>query len=130
MHLLNLVLLISLAGQSLCAGNEEKPVIYDLTFGSKLAEGKKFFLNCLLLSGEQDATFDWFLNDQKVVPNENVYVNRLEESSILNIRSMSLELSGEFECRVLNRFGQDSRRISVKLEGEQVNQLKFRFWTI
>ena len=118
MHLLNLVLLVSLTGQALCVSNEEKPTIYDLTFGTKLAESKKFLLTCLLLSGDLDATFEWFLNGQKVVPNENVYVNNLEDSSMLNIKSMNLELSGEYECRVSNRFGKDSRSISVKLEGE------------
>ena len=117
MHLLNLILLVSLAGRSLCG--EEKPTIYDLSFGNKLAESKKFYLNCLLSAGEQDTAFEWFLNGQKVTPNENVQiVNQLEDSSMLNIRSMSLELAGEYECRVSNRFGKDSRSISVKLEGE------------
>ena len=98
---------------------EERPTIYDLTFGTKLVENKKFFLTCLLSGGDPDATFEWFLNGQKVVPNENVQiVSQFEDSSTLNIRSMNLELSGEFECRVSNRFGKDSRSIPVKLEGE------------
>ena len=107
---------VSLAGQS-CNG-EEKPTIYDLTIGSKLAENQKFFLTCLASSGDQGVNFEWLLNGQKVTPNENVYLNQHEESSMLNIRSMGLELAGEYECRVSNRFGQDSRSISVKLEGE------------
>lgn len=116
MHLLHLVLFVSFVGQHLCA--EEKPTIYDLAIGSKLVENRPFFLTCLAPGSGSDAVFEWFLNGQKVVPNENVYMNQLEESSMLNIRSMSLELAGEFECRVLNRFGQDSRSISVKLEGK------------
>lgn len=116
MHLLHLVLLVSLAGQ--CLSGEEKPTIYDLTIGSKLVEGRRSFLTCLAPGGGQDASFEWFLNGQKVMPNENVYVSQHEESSMLNIRSMGLELIGEYECRVTNRFGQDSRRISVKLDGE------------
>lgn len=116
MHLLSLILLVGLAGRSACV---EKPTIYELTIGSKLAENQKFFLTCLLSSGEQDAAFEWFLNGQKVVANQNVYVNQLEESSILNIRRMSLQLAGEYECRVANRFGEDSRRITVNLEGKR-----------
>ena len=116
MHLLNLVLLASLAGQFQCASGEEKPTIYDLTIGSKLVENKRFFLTCL--APGQEASFEWFLNGQKVTTNENVYVSQHEESSMLNIRSMGLELAGEYECRVSNRFGQDSRSISVKLDGE------------
>lgn len=112
-----MVLWISLAGQSLSA-IEEKPIIYDLAFGSKLAENKKFFLVCSLSGAEPDAAFEWFQNGLKVIPNENVYVNSHEDSSMLNIKSMNLELSGQYECRVSNRFGKDSRSISVKLEGE------------
>ena len=128
MHFLILVLLISLAGRSLSAGNEERPIIYDLAFGSKLAENKKFFLVCSLSGAEPDATFDWFQNGQRVISSENVYVNNHEDSSILNIKSMSLELAGEFECRVSNRFGKDSRSISVKLEGENkfANGVRFQ----
>ena len=118
MHYMILIFLISLTGRSLCSGNEEKPIIYDLAFGSKLAENKKFFLVCSLSGAEPDAVFEWFQNSQKVTPNENVYVNNHEDSSILNIKSMSLELAGDYECRVSNRFGKDSRSISVKLEGE------------
>ena len=115
MHLLALILFVSLTGRS----SEEKPAIIEsLTFATKLAENKKLSLNCLLSDIDPSATFEWFLNGQKVVPNENVYVNQHEDSSMLNIRSMNLEMAGEFECRVLNRFGQDSRSISVKLEGE------------
>ena len=116
MYLL-VLLVVSLTGRSLCA-SEEKPTIYDLTFGTKLAENKKFLLICLIPSGDHEIGFEWFLNGQKVVPNENVFVNQHEDSSMLNIRSMSLELAGEYECRVSNRFGSDIRSISVKLDGK------------
>ena len=120
MRSLNLILLInllfSLADRSSGDVNE-RPTIYDLTIGSKPVENKRTFLVCL--APGQDASFEWFLNDQKIAPNENVYLKQTEESSMLNIRQMSLELAGEYECRVSNRFGRDSRRISIKLEGEQ-----------
>ena len=116
MHLLGLILLISLAGQ--CISSEEKPTIYDLSFGNKLEESKKFYLVCLLSNGGEDASFEWFLNGQKVIPSENVHVKQDEDNSMLNIRQMTLELAGEYECRVSNQFGRDSKRISVKLEGE------------
>ena len=102
MDLLNLILLISLASRSVLAGTEEKPTIYDLTIGSKLVENKRFFLTCLAPGNDHEISFEWFLNGQRVIPNENVYVNNHEDSSMLNIKSMNLELSGEYECRVLN----------------------------
>ena len=118
MHHLALILLIGLTGRSLCAGNEEKPTIYDLQFGNKLAENQRFHLTCLVSTGGQESAIEWFLNGQKVVQNENVLVNQLEDGSMLNIRQMRLELAGEYECRVANRFGRDARKISVKLEGK------------
>ena len=124
MDFLILVLLVGLAGRSLCAGSEERPTIFDLSIGSKLVENKRFFINCLAPGGDQEINFEWFLNGQKIIPNDNVYVSQIEDSSILNIKSMSLELSGEYECRVSSRFGKDSRSISVKLEGEIFIQTK------
>ena len=112
------ILLVSLADRSLCGGGE-KPTIDDLTFATKLMEGKKLSLNCLLSNADQDVSFEWFLNGQKVDLNENVYVNQHEDNSMLNIRQMSLELAGEYECRASNQFGRDSRKISVKLDGEK-----------
>ena len=117
MLVLILGLLIGSASRSLCV--EEKPTIYDLTFGAKLIENKKFFLTCLLSSADPEVGFEWFRNGQKVVPDENVYLKQDEDNSMLNIRRMSLELAGEYECRVSNRFGRDSRRISVKLDGKR-----------
>ena len=121
MNFLSLILFVGLAGRTLSVSSE-KPAIYDLSFGNKLVESKKFFLVCLLSNSDPNATFEWFLNGQKIAPNENVHVNQLDDSSMLNIRQMSLELSGEYECRVANRFGRDSRRISVRLEGESATQ--------
>lgn len=102
---------------TLCDFNEERPAIYELTKGTKLVEGKKFFLTCLLSSGDQ-VTFDWFLNDQRVLPNENVYINMHEDSSMLNIRSMNLDYSGEYKCSVSNRYGKDDRTVLVSLDGK------------
>ena len=115
--MLLLILLVSLANQSLCVIGEP-PKIYDLTFATKLVENKKFILNCLLSDGDHEAAFEWLLNGQKVETNENIFLHQDEDSSMLNIRQMGLELAGEYECRASNRFGKDSRKISVKLEGE------------
>ena len=118
MHLFGLILLIGLTGRSRCAGNEEKPAIYDLSPGTKLVENQRFYLICLVSTGGQESAIEWFLNGQKVTQNENVLINQLDDSSMLNIRQMRLELAGEYECRVANRFGRDARKISVKLEGK------------
>ena len=114
-----LILLISLASQSLGShGEPKKPTIYPLTFATKPAESKRLSINCLLSDGDQDVVFEWFLNGQKVMTNENVIVSQHEDSSMLTVRSMNVELAGEYECRTSNRFGEDSQSISVKLEGK------------
>ena len=50
----------------------------------------------MLADADPETVFEWFLNGQKVIPNENVYVNQHEDSSMLNVRSMNLEMAGEY----------------------------------
>lgn len=113
MYLVCLVLLAFLT-RSLSAG-EGKPIIYDLV-STKLKEGQKFSLNCILSSGDE-VQFDWFLNGKRVVPTENVYINQHEDSSMINVRSMGLEQSGEYRCLASNRLGKDERSTLVRLDG-------------
>ena len=57
------------------------------------------------------------MNEKKIdLSNENIQVNNLDDSSILIIKSMSLNESGEYTCRVSNSIGEDSRTVPVKLE--------------
>lgn len=122
MYLIFLVFLVFQPGS--LSGNEEKPVIYDLV-STKLKEGQKFSLNCILSSGDE-VSFDWFLNGKRVAPNENIYINQHEDSSMINVRSMGLDQAGEYRCLASNRFGKDERSTLIKLDGK-ISILKLRF---
>lgn len=110
-----LVFFILLALLTRSSAGEGKPIIYDLV-STKLKEGQKFSLNCILSSGDE-VQFDWFLNGKRVVPTENVYINQHEDSSMINVRSMSLEQSGEYHCVASNRLGKDDRSAIIRLDG-------------
>lgn len=96
--------------QSMCSG--QKSTIYPLTFATKPTENKQLSLNCLLSDGDHNATFEWFLNGQKVVSSipyratssNNVLVKQDEDRLMLNIRQMHL-----YEFRTSNRVGHDSQ---------------------
>lgn len=113
-HLLPIVLL--LLGNVRCS-DEDRPVIGELLTSSKLAESKKYFLTCHLTSGKPPNEFEWSLNGKRIIPDDKVTINHQEDYSALNIRSMSSEYNGEFTCLVRNAFGEDSRTVSVKLNG-------------
>lgn len=98
--------------------DEDKPVISELLTSSKLSEGKRYFLACHISNGKEPNTFEWLLNGQKVIQNDNIIINQGEDHSILNIKSMSPRESGDYTCNVRNFFGQDNKTISVKLNGK------------
>ena len=115
MYLIWLLLILTL-NKSNCQNRDEKPIIEDLFTSSKLVENKKFSITCQVSNSL--AEIEWFLNGQKVLPNENIVFNNFEDHSILIIKSVGIEHSGDYSCKVKNRFGEDSRSISVKLNGK------------
>lgn len=104
----------------------DRPVISELFTSSKLVEGQKYFLTCV--SNGKESRFEWLFNDRKVIiPNHNIVITNSEGHSMLNLKEMSLNESGDYTCKAINSFGEDSRTISVKLNGRwpsQGNQIK------
>ena len=109
------LIFVFLFTKSICS-DEDRPVSEILT-SSKLIENKKFHLTCHA-SGKLPITFEWFFNGQKIAPNDNIAITNLDESSMLNIRSMSVDQSGEYVCKTKNSFGQDNRSVQIKLNGK------------
>lgn len=124
MYLIWFLLILTL-NKSNCQNRDEKPIIEDLFTSSKSIENKKFSITCQPNSGHVD--FEWHFNGRKITPNDNIAINQVEESSILNIRSMNLDHAGEYTCKIKNSVNQeDSRTISVKLNGK-LHDDKFNF---
>lgn len=117
MHLISLIFILLSLDRFDCLIKNEKPIIEELFTPSKLIENKKFSITCQPNSGHVD--FEWHFNGRKITPNDNIAINQVEESSILNIRSMNLDHAGEYTCKIKNSVNQeDSRTISVKLNGK------------
>ena len=120
MHLPFSLIFILLLNEINCANKGDNSIIDELFPSPTLVEGKKFSITCQISKGKVD--FDWLKNNEPIIYNENIYALDLEESSILNIRSMSLEYAGEYTCRIKSSSGQQDRRsIFIKLKGKNCN---------
>lgn len=100
----------------------EKPIIQDLFISSKIIENKKLFLTCQLATGKTPM-FEWLFNNQKIQPDDNLFINNLEEMSVLNIRSMKIDLAGEYLCKASNSYGSDSKKINLTLNSKYFREV-------
>lgn len=129
MYQLFLISILILFHNVFCLNNKnEKPIIDELFTSPTLKEGKKFYITCSTSKGQ--VQFSWLLNGQPIVFNENVFTIDHDESSMLNIRSMSLEYAGEYTCKIRNSVNEhDSRTVSVKLNGKSSldNQMNCKY---
>ena len=114
MYLLALILILTSFDSIFC--QIKKPVIDELFASPTLAENKKFSITCQ--PNDDQVSYEWLFNGQRIQPNENIIINNHEDNSMLNIRKMSLEYAGEYSCKIRNSANQeDKRTISVKLNG-------------
>lgn len=119
MYLIIFLIALSFNGQGYCQ-QDEKLSIEDLFTSSKLIEGKKFTITCQVLSSLDDLNFEWYLNGKKLSQNENLLISSFEkDNSVLSIKSMSFNYSGEYTCKVENSLKQqDTRSIHLNLNGK------------
>ena len=112
-------LIFFLINKIVCQNKDDRPTIENLHPSPTLIEGRKFFITCQINNSPDNLIFEWYLNERKILPNENIVINQHEDNSQLNIKRMSLEYSGEYTCKVSNSLGvQDSKSILVKLNGK------------
>ena len=118
MHLLAVIFaFVFLLDLSHC-NEDDRPAISELVASSKLVENKKFHLNCHVNSERSPITsFEWLLNGQRVVPNENVLIDQVRDSLFLTIKSMNSSYNGEYSCLIKSAFGEDSKSMQVRLNG-------------
>lgn len=109
-----LLIFIILLSNTNCLPN--KPTIEELFASPILVEGKKFSLTCQV--SDELNSLEWLFNGNKIIANENVTISQPDEDqSILIIKSMSLNYAGDYTCKIKNSLGEDSRSITVKLNG-------------
>lgn len=113
MFLLNLIVFLLLK-KSYCFN--EIPKIEELFTSPTLTEGKQFIITCQVNNGPVE--FEWLLNDQKLISDDNIVITNHEDNSMLSIKKMNLKYSGEYSCQVSNSLSNSDRKtISVKLNG-------------
>ena len=114
-----LIFLIILLISKIDAQKRDGPIIESLFTSPYLVEGRKFSLTCQINNSPEDLSFEWYLNGQKINQNDNIVINNLEDKSLLNIKKMNLEYSGDYICKISNSLGiQDSKSITIKLNGK------------
>ena len=118
------VIVFGLIGSLAFCNNINKPFLQEITLPKSLAENKTVKLNCNLLQGEF-ANFEWFLNENKIELNNRRRIINNEESSELTIKSLQIEDLGEIKCKSINKYGQDSQKVSLLFNGKLGNLQMF-----
>lgn len=118
MYFLLFLVIFSLKLSNCQAENDMKPSLDDLFMSPKLIEAKKYSITCQLSNGKQsNVWFEWFVNGKRIQSNENITINQVDDISLLTIRSMSSDYNGEYTCKARNGHLQESKSISIKLNG-------------
>ena len=93
------------------AESNEKPLLQELFIPKNLAENQTIRSICSIERDESsELTFEWFLNDQKLVTNYRRKIKINEDSSELIIKSLSIDDLGELKCTASNKYGQDNQK--------------------
>lgn len=98
------------------------------SFGQDIQEGSQVQAFCTSSQGDQPFSFAWFKNGRKIFDsiaekNQNHISGRYELSyvksisTILTIRNISEEDSGEFACQIKNSGGESNFTTSLQVIG-------------
>ena len=119
-----LIVLLCLVGDSV--SQSDKPTLDDLYTSPYLVEGKKFSITCQISSNHGPYAFEWLFNGKQILSDDNVVIlNQLDDSSLLNIKSMSSKHNGQYTCNLKDLKNadilQDSKSIMIRLNGKTVS---------
>lgn len=79
-------------------------------------------LNCDLEQGLPPFAFEWYFNDKKLEDNNKTTIKIRDDSSVLIIKSISVDDLGEYKCVVKNDYGEDVRKVSLYVNSKFYNQ--------
>ena len=66
--------------------------------------------------GKKPISFEWSFGGKEIKSNDEFSITNLEESSLFNIKSMSINKStNEYQCLARNQFGFDKRNVFLNL---------------
>ena len=106
-------ILISLWLAEASHGDENRPVLQEITLPRKLVEKQNIRLNCDLMQGSKPIQFSWFFNDEPIRESDKLQVIRGEDQSSLVIRSLSVESVAKYKCVASNEHGSDEQAVAV-----------------
>jgi hypothetical protein len=80
--------------------------------------GSKSSFTCQASAGSLPLNILWFKDDKEISDSATIRIRTIEDVSNLIIESISSSHSGNYSCKIANRFGSDSSSIELKVEGE------------
>ena len=94
------------------------PELLPFAFPSEVEEGQLIQLSCAATKGDEPLTLTWFKDGLPLVSSKQFVVNNMDSKlSILLLRSVNFEHSGDYECRALNPVGEAVFMYSLKVKG-------------
>nr|XP_042909302.1 Down syndrome cell adhesion molecule-like protein Dscam2 isoform X1 [Parasteatoda tepidariorum] len=91
----------------------DQPVIIPFHFPPVLKEGERANTICSVRSGDRPIEFMWKKDGQPLSVASTTSVQSIEDSSVLIIKSVDSNISGNYTCIVTNAFGRDQHTATL-----------------
>ncbi|XP_053206716.1 cell adhesion molecule DSCAML1-like [Panonychus citri] len=99
------------------ADGQESPKVVPFTSLVKPVIGSKTSFACQSLTGSPPLHVSWFKDGNELTDSSTIRIRTNEDSSMLIIDSIKSSHSGNYTCKISNRFGYDSFTAQLLVEG-------------
>ncbi|XP_053206724.1 palladin-like [Panonychus citri] len=100
-----------------CVHGQESPKVAPFSSLVKPVIGGKTSFTCQSLTGSPPFQMKWFKDGTEIVDSSTIKIRTNEELSSLIIDSIKSSYSGNYTCKISNRYGQDSYSTELLVEG-------------
>ncbi|XP_053206039.1 cell adhesion molecule DSCAM-like isoform X2 [Panonychus citri] len=114
--MLLLIFITSLSTISYCYG-QESPKVNPFAPMIKPMIGGKTSFACQSLFGSPPLSISWYKNGIQLTDSSSTRIRTNEDSSMLTIDSIKSSHSGNYTCKISNRFGSDAFTSELLVEG-------------
>nr|AWV54570.1 sDscam-b3 [Tetranychus urticae] len=111
-----LILLVFSIGFKEIVG-QEGPKVAPFTYHVKPVIGGSTSFLCQKLSGSSLLQITWYKDGKEIQDSSDIKIGTIQESSILRIDSIKSSHSGNYTCKIANRYGHDSYTAELLVEG-------------
>lgn len=111
-------------------GVKEAPILNPILIPSNLAIGDMLELPCTIKRGKLPISFKWFYNNRQVTDHDKYKVSSSQIGSQLLIGEILPLDIGNYTCQATNSYGDDSKVVSVLIEGKKYAYLYMCFYFI